>query len=191
MRAPLAFALTVAVLGQTIQLSDAAYYPIELGGSWTYQVQRFDKRKTEFTKVTWRVTHEDRKQSPPVYQLWPSPMRADDEAMRLRVTEAGIEDVDTKTLVLKFPLRQGTAWEASPLGGGPKRRFRMLSVAVPCSARKSRFAKCATVEETDGRDGLRTVTTYARGTGPVLYEYFRRQSDRSILVQRVQLQTIQ
>lgn len=151
------------------------YYPLAVGNTWQYLVQTLTPRGRA-SKIVWRVTKEDR--STPgriVYQVWPTPMQADDEAMQLTVSDSGVEEVGSRNFVLKSPLGLGDHW----LGGDPGLQghspaaFRVLSVGQPCSAGSKRFRDCAVVEEVDPGTRMRTVTTYANGVGPVEYKYFR------------------
>jgi hypothetical protein len=180
--------LIAPLYGQPSLPSDAAYYPLHLGGSWTYRVEKMDGSNPRISKVTWNVRAEDKRQSPPVFQLWPKPMQVDDEAMQLRILTSGIEDVASKMFVLKFPLKANLAWSDKILGSDTQVASRVLTVGSPCRASNVQFAKCAVVETANGRAGLRTVTTYARGKGPVIYEHYRRRSGNDVLVQRLELE---
>src|ERR1035441_3271351 len=110
-----------------------------------------------------------------VYQVWPTPMQADDEAMQLTVSDSGVEEVSSRTLVLKSPLNSGDHWVGGDRGrkGQPASSFKVVSVDQPCSARSKQFPNCAIVEEIDSQTQMRTLTTYAKGVGPVEYKYFR------------------
>ena len=126
--------------------------------------------------MVWRVTKAERKKAGrTVYQVWPTPMQADDEAMMLAASGSGVEEVSTRNLVLKWPLTAGDQW----VGGGHVREgqlppaFKVLSVGQACAIASKTFQDCAVVEETDQGTRLRTITTYARGVGPVEYRYFR------------------
>jgi hypothetical protein len=182
---PRALLLVAAVSVANAQHPDAAYYPLPLGTSWSYTVHRFEQERT--SKVLWRVTAEDRRQSPPVFQVWPEPMQADDEAMRLRLTRNGIEDVDDGAMMLRFPLTAGAVWTSTPAGGGSHRTYRVLSMQNRCSTGHKQYATCAVVEENDPGTGLRVVITYAREIGPVAYEYYRARSGGETLIQRLTL----
>ncbi len=151
------------------------YYPLSVGNSWECRVHALTPRREE-SRVVWRVTKAEKgKEGRTVYQVWPTPMQADDEAIMLSASGVGVEEVSTRSLVLKWPLAVGDHW----LGGGHTRQgqsppaFKVLSVGQACSIASKRFQDCAVIEETDLGTRLRTTTTYVRGVGPVEYRYFR------------------
>jgi hypothetical protein len=166
------------------------YYPLSVGNSWEYRVHVSTPRREE-SRVVWRVTKaEKNKAGRTVYQVWPTPMQADDEAMMLAPSGSGVEEVSTRSIVLKWPLTPGDHWE----GGSHIRKgqspstFKVLSVGQACSVSSKEFQDCAVMEETDPRTRLRTITTYAKGVGPVEYKYFRiGQSGKQEEVQTVRL----
>jgi hypothetical protein len=112
-------------------------------------------------------------------------MQADDEAMRLRVTGQGVEEVDSKALMLKFPITKGSGWVMTLPGEAERRSFRVLSAGEPCRSGGVEFESCAVVEESDG-SGLRTIVTYAQQVGPVQFEYFQRSRGRETRVQTLE-----
>jgi hypothetical protein len=131
-RALVVLTIATATLALPQPMGDTAYYPIHVGAAWKYRVERPNRGKTVATVVTWKVTHEDRSQSPPVFQVWPNPMQTDDEAMRLRATQSGIQDIDTKAFLLRFPLKEGAVWITHEGTGARTRTSRVLSVDQPC-----------------------------------------------------------
>ncbi|MGJ5819032.1 hypothetical protein [Paludibaculum fermentans] len=166
------------------------YFPLSVGNSWEYRVRVSIPRREE-SKVVWRVTKAEKNTAGSlVYQVWPTPMQADDAAMMLATTGTGIEEVSTRSLVLKWPLTIGDHWE----GGGHVREgqsppaFKVLSVGQACSVASKEFPDCAVVEERDPGTQMQTITTYAKGVGPVEYKYFRiRQGGKQEEVQTVRL----
>ena len=66
-------------------------------------------------------------------------------------------------------------WVSTPK---PVRRFHALSVGLSCRVGRIASADCITVEDRDERIHLRTVTTYARGIGPIRYVNFQYSEDR-------------
>jgi hypothetical protein len=180
--------LSMTVFAQPKQHQDVEYHPLALGKIWTYDVKRIEHTE-EHSKVSWRVTKQETSGSSVIYQVWPEPMQADDEAMRLRVTEAGIEEIDSKVYLLKFPLAAGTTWSTKSSDGNVRRSFRVLSIGSPCGAATKQFQQCAVVEDDDPQTGLRTVTTYARNAGSVKFEYFRKTGGVERCVQTLELET--
>jgi hypothetical protein len=145
------------------------YYPLSSGNSWNYAVHTAGSKTV--THVEWRVTKVDHRPSGNVYQVWPKPMQADDMAMELRPSTNGIEEVSSKITILKWPVAVGTEWVAPT-----RTTFRVKSISAPCRAGAHQYSDCLVVEDFDPRMSLRTVTSYARGVGPVKYEYFRREA---------------
>jgi hypothetical protein len=157
------------------------YYPLAAGNSWQYTVHPAARGKRD-SKIVWRVTKIDPANSGRViYQVWPTPMQADDEAMQLTVSELGLEDVSSRTLVLKSTLSSGEHWlgAANSRTRQSRQSFKVTSVGRLCSAGSIRFQDCVVVEELDPGTQMRTVTTYARGVGPVEYRYFRLRPNAS------------
>ena len=180
--------LSACMDGQDQNLPDAEYYPLSLGKSWTYAIQDFAPPAKHST-VTWTVTLEE-PVSPTVYQVWPKPMQVDDEAIRLRVTKAGIEDADSKVYIMKFPLASGATWQwgSGANRGQPDRSFRVSSAGFECTSGTKKYPHCATIEDIDRRLNLRTITTYAHGVGPVKFDYYRKTGTREILIRTMVLE---
>ena len=57
--------------------------------------------------------------------------------------------------------------------GGKSDEFEVVSAGKPCSLRSHSFHDCVTIRETDEGSHVFSLTTYARGVGPVKYVYFR------------------
>ena len=168
---------------QTAKPTEARYYPLALGNIWKYRVHRVSP-KTSDSVVQWRVTH-----AGDTYQVWPKPMQSDDEAMELAVSPEGIKEISSNTFIIKFPIKAGERWSAGQLEGGNKSRtFRVLSANGPCSVDSLKISNCITIEDEDASaTGLRTVTTYGRDLGPVLYMYYRKTAGKELLVQTLTL----
>jgi hypothetical protein len=167
--------------------TDARYYPLSVGSTWTYEVRRFFPT-AKSSSVKWTVTHASVEHGRTVYQVWPKPMQSDDEALQLAVTPEGIIETTDATLILRFPVRTGDTWAQTPPGSHP-RNFYVRSANRPCRVHDEQIAACVVIEEGDSGTGLKTVTTYASGIGPVRYEYFKRVAGRDTLLQRVELIT--
>jgi hypothetical protein len=50
--------------------------------------------------------------------------------------------------------------------------FEVISAGRACTVGKRSFDDCAIVREVDEANSVASVTTYARGVGPVKYAYF-------------------
>ncbi len=49
----------------------------------------------------------------------------------------------------------------------------MISSGKACFVGQHSFRDCATIRETDEANNIASLTTYARGVGPVKYVYFK------------------
>jgi hypothetical protein len=162
--------LGVSLLAQTRQgPADREYYPLSEGNYWKYGV--YNERSKWTGSVTWRVTRAKKMQGGLMYQVWPTPMQADDEAVELFVSSDGIVDAWTMTPIIAFPARIGDQW--FDRGVSPPCKFQVLSVGRPCRGRFYASDDCLVIEDVDEAARLRTVTQYARHIGPVKYEFYR------------------
>jgi hypothetical protein len=151
------------------------YYPLAKGSRWTYRVSKIGSPK--WTIVTWKITQSTGDARGTAFQVWPTPMQSDDEAMELLDTSDGVKLLNDNRFLLKNPVRPGDNWkveyESALLGKKVSHSFTVVSVAAPCRVGNFRFSDCAIIEENDEGLNLRTLTTYARGIGPVEYRYHR------------------
>jgi hypothetical protein len=161
------------------------YYPLAKGNRWIYRVRTAGRAGS--SKVEWRVTSEKRSKEGEIYQVWPTPMESDEDAMVLRVTPAGIQETTDRVLILRSHPVSGDAWTSGEASWSAPRKFRVLSVHRPCRAGPVTSGDCVQVEDQDENLHLRTITTYARGVGPVRYEYFRGSPAGSAPTQTVEL----
>ena len=162
--------------------ADVPYYPLAKGYSWKYQVY-VSGRRTSST-VEWRVTSADNTKDGVVFQVWQFPSQSDDEAMNLHVSKEGIEEISTGTVILKYPSVTGDRWATTK----PTHRvFRVISAGHPCHVGKITSEDCISVEDQDEALKFRTVTTYAKGIGPIKYMYFKKGSASDIPTQTVEL----
>ena len=170
------------------------YYPLSVGNTWTYVVQP-DPQSKEPSIVKWKVTGISKTRSGQVvYQVWPTPMQVDDEAMQLEMRHSGLVESDTGGIVLPSPLKPGDEWTRTDRANRrtPIRSYRVRSAGLPCMVGSRQFADCAVVEDTDQQTRMRTVTTYAKGIGPIEYRYFSLQDEaRQQAVQTVTLKSFQ
>jgi hypothetical protein len=149
----------------------SAYYPLAKGNTWTYRVRSASGAQS--STVKWRVTSVKPSREGIVYQVWPTRSDSDDEAMVLLTSAEGIEELSSHVFVLKSSLSSGEKWASEKTSDSPPRFFEILAVHQPCRAGPISSDDCVTVEDKDETIHLRTVTTYARGIGPIRYTYFR------------------
>jgi hypothetical protein len=147
------------------------YYPLAKGNRWVYRVRTAGRANS--SKVEWRVTSEERSKEGKVYQVWPTPMNSDDEAMVLRVTPAGIEETTSGVLIVRSHPVSGDTWTSGEASWSAARKLRVLSVHELCRAGPVTSDDCMRVQDQNEHLHSRTVTTYVRGIGPVRYEYFQ------------------
>jgi hypothetical protein len=158
------------------------YYPLAKGNIWKYQVHTASNVKS--STVEWRVTSADKTKEGIIYQVWPFPSDSDDEAMMLYMSPRGLEETSFGVLIPKSPIIVGEKWTSAK----PTRRiFRVLSVSQPCHAGSIASEDCLTVEDEDDAVNFRTITTYAKGIGPIRYEYFRKSTKAVRPIQTVEL----
>jgi len=143
------------------------YYPLATGNLWTYRVQT--GRNGRSSTVEWRVTSTAMCEQGMAYEVWPTPSDDDDDVMLLHESAEGVEEIDDDDLILKSSVTTGERWTS---GDTPPREFRIVSAGQPCKAGPVRSHDCVTVEEQDNAIRLRIMTTYAKGIGPIRYEYF-------------------
>ncbi|MGO9270160.1 MAG: hypothetical protein ACLQOO_07895 [Terriglobia bacterium] len=158
------------------------YYPLAEGNTWTYRVQTGSKMKS--STVEWRVTSTEMFEEGPDYEVWPTPRDDDDDAMLLHESPDGIEETDDGVLILTSSVTTGERWTS---GTAPPRTFHVLSVGQPCGAGPVTSHDCVTVEEQDEAIHLRIITTYAKGIGPIRYEYFLQNVPGASPVETVEL----
>jgi hypothetical protein len=179
----LALSVTSALSQSAHPADNSGYYPLAKGNSWTYQVRNASTSRV--STVEWRVTSADKTKEGIVYQVWPTPADSDDEAMTLQVSPSGLQEVSSGVLIPKLPIAAGDSWtSADP---AHHRRFKILLAGQPCHSGIIESGDCISVQDDDDRLRFRTVTTYARGIGPIRYEYFEKDGKSGRPSQTVEL----
>lgn len=178
----------VLVLSVTInpvwsQGPGGSYYPIAVGNIWKYEVRESSE---QVRYVTWRVTTVQKHASRIVYQLLPKPLENDDDVVFLRLERGRVVDDTTSQLIVAEGLRVGSSWEMKD-NGISVRRYRVLNSGQPCVSGLYKSTDCLTIEDTDARLHLRSVTMYARGIGSLRFEYFDTKSRSSKPLSTVEL----
>lgn len=158
----------LAFPGLLAQTLHDAYYPLAVGNAWKYTVHEKGKIRSY---ITWRVTKADSTKEGVVFQVWPKPMDNDDDALILISLNGQVKELNTSVLLVKNNLKAGTKWDMR-VRGNVVRRFTVLASSKPCKGDAFSSSDCVTIEDVDDRLHLRTVTQYARGIGPVRFEYF-------------------
>ncbi len=168
----------IVYLGGTAASQDArskkeGYFPLSVGNWWVYTL-RGQSQVTGKT-IKWRVTQTEVVHGIPVFYLWESPAQ-DDEPLSLSGVESGIMEAGTERFLLKNSLRTGDRWSVrsrSLRAPGKSDAFEVISVGKACFVGQRSFDDCATIRETDEANNVVSLTTYARGVGPVKYVYFK------------------
>lgn len=158
---------------QDVRAREGSYFPLSVGNSWTYSLLSHSHAATKTTK--WRVTQREVVHRTPVFHLWQTPAQ-DDEPLSLSEVETGIVEAGTERFLLKNPLRTGDRWIAKSQNlrfPGKSDEFEVTSAGKACFVGKHSFKDCATIREVDEANNVASLTTYARGVGPVKYVYFR------------------
>jgi hypothetical protein len=152
------------------------YYPLAVGNWWLYTFGGHSKRAGKTLK--WSVTDKAMRHGTPVYSLSSDPSLGDDEPLVLSPVNRGVmeADIGEESFLLKYPLKTGARWEArlsGPRFVGKLDSFQVVSEGKGCTVGAYSFDHCVTVREADEVAGFATVTTYARGVGPVKEVYFK------------------
>jgi hypothetical protein len=144
-----------------------AFYPLESGNAWSYDVDTGDASTTlAVTRVEGRDGMEAR-------------VRTGAEVVRYEVLEDGIRTVPEGAWLFRAPFVVGSEW---PAPGG--RRAQVVSIDAEVSAPAGSFEGCLDVLETGGDLDLEIRTVYCPGVGPVRVESTMRSSvsERSLTV---------
>jgi hypothetical protein len=170
-RAVLVFCCCCSATCQNVRSSRDSYFPLSVGNSWVYSVRGHSQSKT----ITWKVTQSEIMRGNPMFHLWQTPAQ-DDEPLSLSEEETGIVEAGSERFLLKYPLSTGERWSVksqSLRAPGKSDTFEVTSAEEACSVGGHSFAHCATVREIDEANNVASLTTYARGVGPVKYVYFK------------------
>lgn len=133
----------------------AAYYPLEPGWKWAYDVEQ----DGEAILATFAVTLREGERAL---------VSGGDQLLEYVVKPDGIMRPDphgTGDYVLKAPLSQRAAW---PVAGG---QAKVVGWGQTIETLAGKFDNCVTVEETRDNPDRRTKTTYAPGVGPIVIEF--------------------
>jgi hypothetical protein len=163
-------------------IHSSEYYPLAKGNIWKYQVSTASNVKK--STIEWRVIRADKSKNGIIYQVWPTPSDGDDEAMMLHLSPLGLEEISFGVLIPKSPITVGEKWTSVK---PTHRTFRVLSVGQPCHVGGIASEDCLTVEDEDDAVSFRTVTTYAKGVGPIRYEYYKKNTKAEHPIQTVEL----
>ena len=163
--------------------TSSEYYPLAKGNSWKYQVHT--ATNTNISTVVWRVTSVDKTKEGIIYQVWPAPSDSDDEAMMLWISSSGLEETTSGVLIPKSPIVAGERWTTAK--SSHHHKFHVLSVDQPCHEGSISSENCLTVEDEDDALRFRIITTYAKGIGPIRYEYYSKKAPEVRPIQTVEL----
>jgi hypothetical protein len=163
----IALALFFGVCGAQTQDPTTTYYPLAVGNSWKYEVH--EGKKKSF--VAWRVTKRTQSKNGAVFQVWPTPMESDDDALTVIVNKDRIRELASGILLVGNDLKIGEHWEMS-VEGRVVRRLRVVTTGGACNGTGYASQDCITIADTDERLHLLTLTCYAKGIGPVWFKYY-------------------
>ena len=133
----------------------SAYYPLEPGWKWAYDVNQ----DGEAILATFAVTLREGDRAL---------VSGGDQLLEYIVKPDGIMRPDARGLgdyVLKAPLSATAAW---PVAAG---QARVVGWNQSITTLAGQFDSCVTVEETRDNPDRRTRTTYAPGVGPIIIEF--------------------
>lgn len=161
------------IAGQDTRESKESYFPLSVGNSWVYSLHGHSQAAQKTIK--WRVTQKEMISGTPVFHLWQTPAQ-DDEPLNLSEGKSGIFEAGSERFLLKYPLHSGDHWSSlsrSLRAPGKSDIFEVISAGKACSVGGHSFEDCVTVREIDEANHVASLTTYARGVGPVKYVYFK------------------
>ena|GEM_PF-2008750 len=133
----------------------AAYYPLEPGWKWAYDVEQ----DGEAILATFAVTLREGERAL---------VSGGDQLLEYVVKPDGIMRPDPRGVgdyVLKAPLSRTAAW---PVAGG---QAKVVGWDQTIDTLAGKFNNCVTVEETRDNPDRRTKTSYAPGVGPIVIEF--------------------
>ncbi len=132
----------------------SAYYPLQVGNTWTYQVGLLGETTTQQVKILGQE----------------GGVFVDNKGGRLSVDTFGVRD--DKRYLLRGPLEAGTQW-TNVVSVSSIERYRILDAGFNCSAPAGRFENCVRVEgrnRVDANTTLINELTFAPGVGLVTIE---------------------
>jgi hypothetical protein len=148
---PAAAAGPAAVPARKNTTDPAAYYPLAVGNSWTYQVTDASGKHEDTIQIVGRD----------------GPWFIDDHRGRLRVDSDGVRDADR--YLLRAPIAASARWSA--VENLVVQRFEVTSTDVKVTTQDGAFSGCVVVRneqplpEKQGK--FVTEWTFAPGVGPV------------------------
>lgn len=160
-------------VGQEKHSAEESYFPLAVGNSWDYSV----RGHSQFARsgIRWQVTQKEVVHGTPVFHLWETPSQSD-EPLSLAMVPDGVKEADTDRFLVKNAMQPGDRWVAASQSLRAKLKgdsFEVASAGAACTVGGRSFVDCLVIKEVDEANNLGSVTTYARGIGPVKYVYFR------------------
>jgi hypothetical protein len=130
-------------------VNPAAYYPLAVGNSWTYEVSSGGGTRRDTVQIVGRD----------------GPWFLDDHRGRLQADSAGVRDADR--YLLRMPLTAGAKWSA--VENLVVQRFEVVATDADVTTRAGRFARCVVVRNeqplAEKRGKYVTEWTYAPHVG--------------------------
>ena len=152
-----------------------SYFPLSIGNWWAYKLGGHSRWAGKTQK--WTVTDKAIHKGNPDYILSPTPSFGWDSPVEESPVREGIVEAGRGGgFILKYPIRSGNRWSSKSDGfvvPGKLDDLEVVSAGKPCSVGSHSFGNCVTIRETDEGNALFSLTTYARGAGPVKYLYFK------------------
>ena len=150
-----------------------SYFPLAIGYWWAYRIGGHSKWAGKTQR--WTVTDRTFYLGIPEYVLSPTPALGWDSPLEFSPQDGGIRE-SGGTFVLKYPLVAGNRWRGKSQGvaaEGKLDELEVVSSGKPCSVGSHSFRDCVIIRDTDEGSDVFSLTTYARGVGPVKYVYFQ------------------
>lgn len=159
--------------GATTNKEFGSYFPLSVGNWWSYKITGQSKWAGQTQK--WTVDDRSFSKGEATYYLSAIPSLGGDAPLGLSSLSNGIVE-GRERFVLRYPIHTGNRWSSKSQlygVGGKLDKFEIVSAGKPCSVGSRSFDDCAAVREIDEALKLFSITTYARGVGPVKYGYFK------------------
>jgi hypothetical protein len=166
---------------------DGSYMPLSVGNWWVYRFGSDSHLAGKTQK--WKVDDKWIDKGDAIYILSSIPSLGNDAPLDLSSLAGRIVEGDGRFL-LKYPVHTGNRWSSKSQGYGVEGKlneFEVVFAGKTCSVGNRSFDDCATIREIDESIKLFSLTTYARGVGPVKYVYFKdlnfKQVERTLTIE--------
>lgn len=152
----------------------SAFYPLKVGNRWKYRPGT-GTSSPRAKSSTWTVVDITKENGKHLVTLNNSPALDDDAIMVLSLSAGVISEWDSGHKILVEDKPVGFTWSYKVTDYAQRKGLDLFRVTAigGCRIPNHIFDSCISIEETDPQSRLITLTTYAKGVGPVMYRYTR------------------